>query len=182
MTNTISNISAKLFLIALLLLAGGLSSKLNAQKRKIIGNTLIYVNESDSTEVEAETEEFDIDKYFNPNISDEERALHKKNIQQFTDRIKANPNDVSAYVNRGAYYSYLGLYPQAIKDYDKAIELYPGIPEVWYNRGLAKARFVYSLDACKDLKKAEGLGLAQAKGVIIHNCGRYRAQLESSQE
>lgn len=166
----------------LLCLAGSFSTDVNAQKRKIVGNTLIFVNESDSTEAEAETEEFDIDKYFNPNISEEERALHKKNIQQFTDRIKANPNDVSAYVNRGAYYSYLGLYPQAIKDYNKAIELYPGIPEVWYNRGLAKARFVYTLDACKDLKKAQDLGLAQAKGVIIQNCGRYRAQLETAEQ
>lgn len=182
MTNTSFNISTRILLVILFFVAGGLSTKLNAQKRKIVGNTLIYVNETDSAETETKTEEFDIDKYFNPNISDEERALHKKNIQQFTDRIKANPNDVSAYVNRGAYYSYLGLYPQAIKDYDKAIELYPGIPEVWYNRGLAKARFVYTLDACQDLKKAQDLGLAQAKGVIIQNCGRYRAQLASSQE
>ena len=171
------NISKQTILITVFCLIGGLMTNVKAQKRKIVGNTLIYVNHADSTKEEAKTESFDIDKYFNPNISDEERAIHKKNIQQFSDRIASKPSDVSAYVNRGAYFSYLGLYVQAIKDYDKAIELYPGIPEVWYNRGLAKARFVYTLDACKDLKKAQDLGLAQAKGVIIQNCGRYRAKL-----
>lgn len=178
MTSNSRQISIRVFLLVIIGLFGSIHSDLFSQKRKIVGNTLIYVNEPDSAEKEAKTEAFDIDKYFNPNISDEERALHKKNIQQFSDRITSNPKDVSAYVNRGAYYSYLGLYPQAIKDYDKAIELYPSIPEVWYNRGLAKARFVYTLDACQDLKKAQDLGLAQAKGVIIQNCGRHLANLE----
>ena len=151
-----------------------------SQERKIVGNTLVYVNESDSvTRDSTATEKYDIDKYFNPNMTDEERALHKQNIQQFSDRIEENPNDVAAYVNRGAYYSYLGLYVQAIKDYDAAIEIYPNIPEVYYNRALAKARFVYTLDACMDLKKAYELGLAQAKALIDQNCRKHKEAMEN---
>jgi tetratricopeptide (TPR) repeat protein len=151
-----------------------LSNQVVAQERKIVGNTLVFVTDADSVKRDSTaTEKYDIEKYFNPSMSEEERALHKQNIQQFSDRIDSNINDVSAYVNRGAYYSYLGLYVQAINDYDKAIEIYPNIPEVYYNRALAKARFVYTLDACLDLKKANELGLPQAQALINQNCRRH---------
>ncbi len=169
-------------LFALIFVSAFYSNNLHAQQRKIVGNTLVQVTEEDTTKAEkTATEEYDIEKYFNPNMTDEERALHKQNIQQFTERIEANPSDVAAYVNRGAYYSYLGLYVQAIKDYDKAVEIYPNIPEVYYNRALAKARFVYTLDACMDLKKANELGLPQAKALIDQNCKRHKPAMVEGQ-
>lgn len=155
-----------------------------SQTKKIVGNTLVYVNESDTTVTRdsTATEKFDVEKYFNPNMSDEERAMHKKNIVQFSERIENNPNDINAYVNRGAYFAYMGLYVEAIKDYDKAIDLYPDIPEVYYNRSLAKARFMFTLDACRDMKKASDLGMDAATEVLEQNCRRHIPRLNQESE
>lgn len=120
---------------------------------------------------------FKVEEYFNIDISPEERQHYKEEIEKITDYINKSPADYSAFVNRGAYFSYLGFYVNAIKDYDVALKLNSEVPEAYYNRGVAKSRFLYTYDSCKDIFKASQLGLAQATTSFQNNCKRYTALL-----
>jgi tetratricopeptide (TPR) repeat protein len=118
---------------------------------------------------------FKIDEYFNMDLSMEDRQHYKEEIEKLSLYIDKTPPDCSALVNRGAYFSYLGFYVNAIKDYDAALNLNPNIPEALYNRGIAKSRFLYTYDGCKDIFKAGELGLAQGVSSFQNNCKRYTA-------
>ncbi len=121
-----------------------------------------------------------VDKYFNTEISETERLKRQAAIQFFDNQIKADSTNLSAYMNRGAYYAERGLHVQAIKDYNKALTIEPNQPIVYYNRALSKARFMYTLDACKDLKKAGEMGFEPATSLMKARCGRYTVELSAS--
>jgi tetratricopeptide (TPR) repeat protein len=121
--------------------------------------------------------EYDMDDLFNLDLTEAERAQAKAIIDVFTQQIKEDSTDVGAYINRGAYWSQLGLHVQAIKDYNKALSINPDQPIVYYNRALSKARFFYTYDACLDLKKAQDLGLTQAGKLMFTKCGRHLEKL-----
>jgi len=72
--------------------------------------------------------------------------------------LELNPNDASAYYNRGLAYSNLGNYKLAILNYDRAIELNPKDADAYYNRGNAYSRLGNSSYANQDLKMAAKLG------------------------
>ncbi len=131
---------------------------------------------SDSTFAKA----FDINEYFNVDLAPEERQKIKDEIIKLTDVLEKHPNEYSIYINRGANFSYLGFHVNAIKDYDKALELKNDLPEAYYNRGLAKARFFYNVNSCKDIYAAANLGLVQAQTVFDKNCKRYTASIAGS--
>ena len=95
--------------------------------------------------------EYSVDKYFNTDISEAERKKRQAAIVFFDNQIKADSTNLSAYINRGAYFAELGLHVQAIKDFNKALSIEPHQAIVYYNRAISKARFMYTLDACKDL-------------------------------
>jgi len=48
----------------------------------------------------------------------------------------------------------LGVYRDAIKDYNKAIELDPKYAEAYYNRGVVKAKLRDRWEAIQDYNKA----------------------------
>ena len=58
----------------------------------------------------------------------------------------------------------------AVDDYSSSIELYPGDPETYYQRGLAKLNMNNQYDACLDFKRADELGSDEAKAAIKKNC------------
>ena len=118
-----------------------------------------------------------LERLFNPEMSEKERAKHKQAIQFFNEQIALDSNNVGAYVNRGTYMAELGIHVEAIKDYNKAIKLDPNQSVAYYNRAISKARFMYTLDACKDLQKADDLGFAQAGNLMTIKCQRYAVQL-----
>jgi tetratricopeptide (TPR) repeat protein len=72
--------------------------------------------------------------------------------------LELNPNDASAYYNRGLAYSNLGNYKLAILNYDRAIELNPKDADAYYNRGNAYSRLGNSSYAKEDWKIAAKLG------------------------
>lgn len=123
--------------------------------------------------------DYDVSDLFNLDLSEAERAQAKAIIEVFTDQIKQDTSNISAYINRGSYWATLGLHVQAIKDYDAALEIDSNQPIIYYNRALSKARFFYTYDACLDLKKARDLGLQQANTLMMQQCGRHMAKLNA---
>ena len=118
---------------------------------------------------------------FNLNLTESERAQAKAIIEVFSEQIKQDSTDISAYINRGSYWATLGLHVQAIKDYNRALLIDDNQPIIYYNLALSKARFFYTFDACKDLKKSSDLGLKQAGVIMTQKCGRHKAKLDAIQ-
>jgi tetratricopeptide (TPR) repeat protein len=78
--------------------------------------------------------------------------------------IEIDPEDASAYSNRGNAYSSLNQFQDAIKNYTKAIEIDPEYASAYSNRGLAYSDLNQFQEAIKDYTKAVEIDpeLAQA--------------------
>lgn len=85
-------------------------------------------------------------EYVDPEISAAERAegntLFKSgdfpgSIKKYTEAIKRNPTDPTAYSNRAASYVKLGELPMALKDCDKCLELDPKFIKAYVRKGNA---------------------------------------------
>lgn len=124
--------------------------------------------------------DYDVTDLFNLDLTESEREQAKAIIEVFTEQIKSDTSDISAYINRGSYWATLGLHVQAIKDYNLALKIDENQPIIYFNRALSKARFFYTYDACLDLKKARDLGLQQAGTILSQKCGRHKAKLNAS--
>jgi len=79
-------------------------------------------------------------------------------LNAYDKAIELNPNDASAYNNRGLAYNNLSKYKQAILSYDRAIELNPKDADAYYNRGKAYNSLGNTIYANQDLKIAAKLG------------------------
>jgi len=82
-------------------------------------------------------------------------------IDQFTKAIQINPDNASAYinrgaayVNRGAAYGSLGQYQTAITDYSKVIQLDPDFADAYYARGVCYGGLGQDSRAAADDTKA----------------------------
>jgi tetratricopeptide (TPR) repeat protein len=137
-------------------------------------NTDTSSNNVRNTEID-----YDVSDLFNLDLSESERAQAKAIIEVFSEQIDEDSSNIGAYINRGSYWATLGLHVQAIKDYDKAIDINGQQPIIYYNRALSKARFFYTFDACLDLKQARDLGLQQANTLMMQQCGRHMAKLNT---
>ena len=117
-----------------------------------------------------------IDKYFNTELTQKQRQEYYSKIHDYSESIRNNPTP-EAYVNRGVTYAKLGLYPDAITDYNRAIRLDSLFSYAYFNRGIARSRFRYTKRSCLDIKKSYELGIAQAKAVYDNNCGLFKKDL-----
>lgn len=123
--------------------------------------------------------DYDVSDLFSLDLTEAERAQAKAIIEIFSQQIQEDTTNISAYINRGSYWATLGLHVQAIKDYDRALLISNDQPIIYYNRALSKARFFYTYDACLDLKTSRDLGLMQANTLMMQQCGRHMAKLNS---
>ncbi|MCK5840312.1 MAG: tetratricopeptide repeat protein [Bacteroidales bacterium] len=62
------------------------------------------------------------------------------------------------------------MYPQAIIDFTKAIELSPDYGDAYYNRAIALHLSADIQGACKDWEKAKKLGSPQADDMLDLYC------------
>ncbi len=74
-------------------------------------------------------------------------------INSLSSAIERNPNNASAYANRGLAYLKLSEYKSAITDFSTAIKLDPSIKECYANRGHAYLDLEQYYLAKKDFKK-----------------------------
>ena len=59
----------------------------------------------------------------------------RKAIDEYTQAIEFEPEDIRCYFNRGIIYSKMELHDKAINDYNKVISLNPDYAEAYNNRG-----------------------------------------------
>ena len=87
-------------------------------------------------------------------------------------------NDVWGWRNKGSTMYFLGKYDEAIKCYDKAIEIDPDNPVVWNNKGLALNSLGKYDEAVKCYDKAIEIDPDDAdawnnKGLALNSLGKY---------
>lgn len=138
---------------------------------------LFQLSQAQSTAVDsAQTK---IEKYYNTGISDSLRTVYKVQVEHMNKYIAQDSLNPKAFLQRGIYYTQLGFQVKAIADYDKSIELDSNESVAYFNRGLAKARFSYTYDACYDLKMAVKLGIEQAKDVYLSSCLLHKSKIDN---
>jgi len=123
--------------------------------------------------------ELKIEKYYNTALSDSTRSYYKSKIIHMDKYIAQDSVNAEAFLQRGIFYSFLGLSVEAIKNYNKALVLDNEQPIAYFNRGVAKARFKFTYEACYDFKKAHLLGLSKATEVYKTNCQLHKKRIDS---
>jgi tetratricopeptide (TPR) repeat protein len=93
-----------------------------------------------------------------------------KALQYFSENLKLHPNDAECYIDRANSYFLSKSWNWAIKDYSMSLDLQPGNPEVWLNKGIALLNSGNVSDACHDFRKAFSLGNKKATELISRNC------------
>ncbi len=91
-------------------------------------------------------------------------------IQDMKKAAALAPEFPYIYYNLGNLYCLSNNLPESIKQYDKALELFPNIAEAYYNRGLVLIYLKDKEKGCFDLSKAGELGLQDAYVVIKKYC------------
>jgi tetratricopeptide (TPR) repeat protein len=87
-----------------------------------------------------------------------QKGRYDEALQDFSQALKAKPNDAGLLTYRGMVYHAKGQDGQAIKDYDQAIKADPKYGKAYHQRAMAyESLGRYSL-ALKDLEQAKSLG------------------------
>lgn len=105
----------------------------------------------------------------------------KETAQAQVDRkaiLTTQPTTRSGYIERGSAFLDEGRYAEALKDFDKAVDLDPGSAEALAGRGLAHAWLGQSAAAKADLDRAETLDASEivlwrGRGLIAQHDGRF---------
>jgi len=85
-------------------------------------------------------------------------------IKEYGVAIKQNPDKFQPYLNRGRAYQRSKLYKEALADFNKAVELYPNVGELYYVRAQFFAETGDNARARQDMDKAQSLGYTQSGG------------------
>jgi|TARA_B110000902_G_scaffold213257_1_gene244649 tetratricopeptide (TPR) repeat protein len=97
-------------------------------------------------------------------------------IADYTKAIELNPNNVSAYGNRGNSKINLKDYSGAMLDFNKCIELKPNNSNSYGNRGVLKSKLKDYYGAIEDYSKA--IELDPREGIWYSNMGLLRDLLK----
>jgi tetratricopeptide (TPR) repeat protein len=93
-----------------------------------------------------------------------------KAITYFNRNIKLHPGDAQCYIDRADAYFMSKSYDWAGKDYSMSLDLDPGNPAAWLNKGITLLRSGKNDDACHDFRQALSLGNKQAADYISRYC------------
>jgi len=84
--------------------------------------------------------------------------------------LKIDPNYVDALLTRATNKDDAGEHKDALKDYDKVIELDPKNDLAYFNRGNTKFSLGDKKGACEDWTKAKSLGSPYAQDRLNEEC------------
>ena len=101
----------------------------------------------------------------------------KECISANTKAIDLKPDYIAPYINRGAAKVNLGLYEDAILDFNKAIDRNPNLFEAYYNRGGVKALLGQYADAISDYDVAISLKFGDAQAYYNRSLAYYNRGL-----
>ena len=79
----------------------------------------------------------------------EKQKSYEEAVNHYTQSIELDPNQITAYNNRGLAYTELRDYNSAINDFHRAIEINPNYADAYNNRGVAyirQGKINYALD------------------------------------
>ncbi|MGD0340631.1 MAG: tetratricopeptide repeat protein [Bacteroidales bacterium] len=91
-------------------------------------------------------------------------------ISYFNKNLILHPNDPDCYIDRANSYLLSKSWDYAANDYGMSLDLAPGNPEVWLNKGIALANSGKTEDACHDFRQALSLGSKRATEYISRYC------------
>ena len=132
------------------------------EKRWVIGLIMLFLIVGDVCALSAADEAYNRgSQYLRNNMYDEA-------IAEFNEAIRINPNDASAYCNRGMAYVYAEKpdLDQAISDCKKAIELKPGYGRAYNNLAVAYYSKREYGKSWESIHKAEALGYEVHPGFL----------------
>jgi tetratricopeptide (TPR) repeat protein len=79
-----------------------------------------------------------------------------------------------AYQNRANAYLRTKAIKEALADYNKALELNPGLAEAYYNRAIIHRALKNNQEACQDWQSALDRGIEQAAAYLKKYCARRK--------
>jgi tetratricopeptide (TPR) repeat protein len=91
-------------------------------------------------------------------------------IQDYDEALKINPENATAYNNRGAAKMMLKELDAAMVDFNKAISLNSKYADAYDNRGRVKQALGDTSGACADWQQAYSFGLAASRDLIVKFC------------
>lgn len=96
---------------------------------------------------------------------------YQKALEQYSKDLESNPQDSTAWNNKGTALAELGNYKEAIKCFDKSIDLDPKNAAAWHNKGISLTKRRKHLEAVKYYDKSVKLDgtfvIAKKAGNII---------------
>lgn len=104
--------------------------------------------------------------------------IRKRKILLLDKDIKEYPKYFNSYFKRGKEKFMLGMYTEALKDFNSAIKRQKGISMLYYYRGLTYFMLLENCDALKNLKKAEKIGNKNAEAAIEELFGNIPNKLK----
>jgi tetratricopeptide (TPR) repeat protein len=99
----------------------------------------------------------------------EQARVYEQAIEDFTQALRLDPNNVNIYGERGVTYAQKGDSDRAITDYNQAIRLNPNLAEAYISRGIAYAQKGDNDRAIADYNQAIRLNSNIAEA--YNNCG-----------
>jgi tetratricopeptide (TPR) repeat protein len=81
-------------------------------------------------------------------------GVYHDRITLWTDTLTKNPDCWAAYFNRARLYDQRGQWSQAVRDYDRAIELRPDLADAYLNRGAVYQQSGQLREAVRDYTRA----------------------------
>lgn len=91
-------------------------------------------------------------------------------INDMLSSARLAPDFPYVYYNLGNLYSLSDDLPAAVANYTKALDLFPYLPEAYFNRGLVQIFLKDKEKGCIDISKAGELGISDAYSVIKKYC------------
>ena len=109
-------------------------------------------------------------------------ARAEQALSAYDRAIQLDPDNVTAYVNRGTVNIELGQYKEAVSDFDEAIRLNPSYADAYVNRGTVNIELGQYKEAVSDFDEAIRLNPSYAdayvnRGTVNIELGQYRAAI-----